>query len=142
MAVSKRIVVDSNFFIGLFNPVDTNHKRAVDLAKKLEAQQSRLVLSTFIFLETVTVLAQRRGKSVAREVGTLLRTDPFVTIMVVDEVLNDTTWRIFHNVEDKNISFVDCSIITLMQAENISTLLTFDTDFNKLHALHPFTFFE
>jgi predicted nucleic acid-binding protein len=143
MAASERVFIDSNFFIALFNPADSNHARANALAQQLESRRDQRIISNFIFLETVTVLAQRRGKAVAREVGNILQTDSLVTIVVVNEELNEATWRIFEKVEDKNISFVDCSTIALMRAENIQTLLTFDlTDFKKLRALYEFSLFE
>ena len=143
MTVSEKVFVDSNYIIALFNPTDSNHKRAKVIAKKLEEQQTKLVLSNFIFLETVTVLSQRRGKEVASDVGALLKQDHTISIIMIDDLLNDAAWYIFQNVPYKNISFVDCSTIALMKTENLQRILTFDvTDFKKMHTVNEFDFFE
>lgn len=139
---SSRIFVDSNYVVALFNPTDGLHKNALEIASAIEAQQRPLVISNFIFLEIVTVLSQRRGKDVAREVGQYLLGHPFVTVIHADESLQRETWEIFQNVDDKNISFVDSSIIAIMQAEDINTLLTLDThDFKKLQKQYKFKLF-
>lgn len=122
------VFVDSNFFIALFNPLDALYPQAVRCAKEIEERQITLIVSSFIFLETVTVLSQRGGKPVAKEGGQYFLTDPAVRLVHIDEDLQKESWRIFQEIEDKDVSFVDASIIAAMHAEGVSNLLTFDTN--------------
>lgn len=133
MEEGKRIFVDSNYFIAFFNPSDALHARAIRIGKELYAQDAALVISNFIFLEVVTVLSQRVGKESALRVGRHLLEDPKVNIIHIDTALQQATWDIFQAVSGKDAGFVDCSILAVMRAEAVRTLLTFDiTDFRPL----------
>lgn len=143
MAESDRVFIDSNYFAALFNPSDTLHKRALDLARKIDSQNISLAISNLIFLEVVTVLSQRRDRKIAIEVGEYLLTNPLITIIHIDELLQRESWHIFQNIENKNASFVDSSIIAIMRSEKINMLLTFDTkDFRKLQKQYRLSFYE
>jgi len=138
----KRIFVDSNYFIAFFNPTDSLHQKTQDIGKELDRKGIPLTLSNLIFLEVVTVISQRRNKQIAGEVGEYLETNPLVEIIHVDEVLHQNTWEIFKSVQQKDVSFVDCSIIACMRFEGIHELLTFDKkDFTILKKGFPFSFY-
>lgn len=143
MEGNNRVFADSNFFVALFNPFDSLYGRADQIAGKLAAKDFRLVISNFIFLEVVTVLAQKRGKEKALEMGGYLLTNPTIEHVHIDEWLQEKSWEVFQETANRNMSFVDCSIIAAMRAEGISKLLTFDTkDFKGLRSRHRFGFFE
>lgn len=141
-AEDEKIFVDSNYFVALFNPNDTLHKHASVVAKRIDTEHHRLVLSNYIFLEVTTVLSQRRGRNVAVGVGTFLTTNPMIDVVHVDEALHEESWKIFQSTLRKNISFVDCSTLAILRAERIDHLLTFDdTDFRGLQKQHRFKLF-
>lgn len=143
MEENSRVFVDSNYFVALFNPHDALHKKSLDLARALDARESRLIISNLVFLEVVTVLSQRRGKKAALKVGEYLLSSPRVEVVHVDEELNQSTWNIFKEVTEKDVSFVDCSIIAILKAENIADILTFDTrDFHALQKRFRFSFYR
>lgn len=141
-AENGKIFVDSNYFVALFNPNDTLRKQASVIAKRIDTEQRRLVLSNYILLEVTTVLSQRRGRNVAVEVGTLLTTNPMIDVVHVDEILHKESWEIFQNMPRKNMSFVDCSTLAILHAEHIDRLLSFDVaDFRGLQKQHRFKLF-
>lgn len=129
----ERIFVDSNYFIALYRISDSLHEHALRITHALEQKGMILVVSNLIFAETVTVLSQREGKELAWQAGEDLLKNEQVRHMHVDEALQRKSWEIFREVQEKNISFVDCSTVAVMQTEGISTLLTFDVrDFKSL----------
>lgn len=133
MAANERVFVDSNFFIAFFNTADALHQQALTAGKALTAAGNYLIISNFVFLETVTVLSQRVGKQTAQQVGAYLLSDPYLQIIHIDPALQAHTWRIFQEATNKNVSFVDCSNLAVIQAESIPYLLTFDVpDFKVL----------
>jgi len=133
MEGSSRVFVDSNYFIAFFNPADALNSRAVAVAKKMYAEDAVFVISNFIFLEVVTVLSQRVGRDAALRVGRHLLEDPKVQMIHIDQPLQQAAWSIFQAVPGKDVGFVDCSILAVMQAEALRLLLTFDVkDFRPL----------
>ena len=142
MESNERIFADTNFFVALFHPADALHEDARQIATVCSAASTLFVISNFIFLETVTVLSQRRGKDIAIAAGNYLLSNPFIEVVHVDEALQRETWNIFRNTPAKNTSFVDASIMAILKVEEISTLLTFDIkDFVALRKQHHFQFY-
>lgn len=143
MVMSDQLFVDSNFFIALFHQQDSLHEQALSIAKNLDRQWRPLVISNFVFLEVVTVLSQRKSRAQAREAGKFFLSDPGIVMHHIDEKLQQASWNIFQTVGRKGMSFVDCSIVALMQSEGIHTLLTFDqTDFRSLQKTFRFSLYE
>ena len=139
MERNERVFVDTNYFVALFNSSDALHREALRVAKEIDAAGARLVISNFIFLETMTVLAQKRGKETAREAGNYLLAGGGIEMIHIDEVLQRSSWEIFRELREKNVSFVDASIIAILKAEDISRLMTFDCeDFKKLARRYSF----
>lgn len=132
MEENRKIFVDSNYFVALFNDRDALFQIASDIATRLGA--AKIITSNFIFLETVTVLSQRRGQTLALAAGEYLLNNPLIEIMQIDYNLQQDTWEIFKDLKLKNTSFVDASVIAVMQAESLEELLTFDLKDFKLLA--------
>lgn len=141
MERADSIFVDSNILIALFNHEDALHGSVQKLWKDIEREYS-FVISNFVFLETVTVLSQRRNKAVAQEAGREILRNPAFRHIHVDENLQEESWRIFQETENKNVSFVDCSTIALMQFKDISKLLTFDKEFKTLQKHYRFSLYR
>jgi len=131
------LAFDSNYFIALFSPDDLLHERASHLVHLIAERTA--IISNLVFAEIITVLSQQRGHDFAVQVGEYLLDSPFITIIQLDQLHHQMTWKIFRNTHSKNISFVDCSTITVMQTEGLDTLVTFDTtDFKKLQKDYQF----
>lgn len=140
---SDKIFIDSNYFISLFNAEDSLHLQAKSISKQLQQDEIELVCSNYIFLETVTVLSQRGSRQLSITAGTHLQNSPRLEITPITPHLHQLSWQIFQKIGRKNTSFVDCSIIAVIQAEGISKLLTFDTeDFVPLQKTYHFSLFK
>jgi predicted nucleic acid-binding protein len=140
---SNEIFVDSNFLIALLNSEDSLREKASSKSRELAEQNTSYVISNLVFLEVVTVTSMRSGRTNAIEGGNKILANSRVRLVHIDETLHNETWDIFQNTEEKNISFVDCSIIATMRAENIQKLLTFDQkDFKQLQKNYRFSFYN
>ncbi len=143
MDKSNKIFVDSNFFIALLNPQDTLNTKAITISSKIKDESPSLVISNFIFLEIVTILSQRIDRKTAITFGNHLLQDNQIEILHINESLQEKCWKAFQKMDKKNISFVDCSILAVMEAEKINTLLTFDLeDFVSLKKIYKFDFYN
>ncbi len=138
--MGNKLFIDSNYFISLYNPSDSQNQKAEKLSHNLE--NFDLYISNFIFLETVTVFSQRVGRKLAVKLGNRLLESESINLIQVDTELQKQTWRIFCDTQKKNTSFVDCSTVAVMQAEGIDKLLTFDReDFKPLLKKHHLSLF-
>lgn len=139
MGEKTRLFADSNFLIALYNPHDTLFQKAAKLANQIKKEDIQLVFSSYIFLETVTVLSQRVNRKTATVAGKTLLEDPRFEYLYMDQSLQERTWVIFQEIKSKNISFVDCSILACLEYEDIDKLVTFDQkDFLPLQKAYRF----
>jgi len=130
---STPLLLDANVLVSLYNRRDSLHRKAVTLFQSLAKLKVQLVVSNYILLETYTIIAQRSGKRQALEFGIFVRTKKPFLIKHISENLDEETWEIFTKIKDKNISFVDSSIIAIALQEDLE-LATFD---RKILTLQP-----
>ncbi len=135
----NKVFTDTNYFIALYNPTDSQYLKAKNVSNNLVDVE--IIISNFIFLETVSVFSQRVGRKEAIDLGKHLLEDENIHLVHVDKELQDSAWEIFCEAKKKNTSFVDCSTVAIMKAEGIHHLLTFDReDFAPLLKKHHLNF--
>lgn len=120
------VFLDTSYLCSLYNSADSNYSLAQTISQTLTNPQVQLVISNYIFLETVTVISQRTSKKFGIRIGNRLQKTPQITNIHINANLHQQTWKVFTKAEDKNLSFVDASIIATMLAEGIKHLITFD----------------
>ena len=112
------------------------------VSRQIRKIKPQVFISNLVFLEIVTVLSQRCGREKAVRIGDRLIKEEKVGVLFVNENLTRRTWEIFKEIAKKNMSFVDCSSIAVMDAEGIDKFLTFDNeDFASLRRKYKFSFF-
>jgi len=129
--------VDTGILVAFHNRRDVNHERAREIIQEiLEGQHGVAYTSDYIFDEAVTV-AQFRTKDlrIAKSVGELIlgeETHPFLNIRRVTERGFIESWDLFKNLSDKELSFTDCTSITLIRDLGIEKIISFDSNFDGI----------
>lgn len=121
------IFADSSALISLFNPVDSNNQRAISISKKLTG--FHILISNYIFAETVTILSQRVGKPEAVAAGEKIKND--FTYVEIKNDIEELSWQIFKEQTSKNVSYVDCTIFALYRKGIFDKAFSFDQEFKK-----------
>lgn len=123
------IFVDSSYYISLLKPSDSNHKAALALAKHHEREE--LMTSQVILGEVATVGSQRYNKeATVAFIEGILRAQTTMIILEKRELV-DRAWEIFKRVTKKNVSWVDCYSLAIIEAYKIKTVLTFDKELKR-----------
>jgi predicted nucleic acid-binding protein len=125
--------VDTSFLVARFSQRDRNHRLA---AKFLDAQRQpgadvlRLVLSDFVFDETVTTLRFRAGRhDVAAAAGRVILESKAFDRVSVEAPVFQAAWSLFLERPDKHWSFTDCTSFALMENLDLRKALAFDRNF-------------
>lgn len=143
MEGNGKIFVDSSFWVAFFNPRDSLNNDAIRIQERLASVNTLLVISNFVFLEVVTIISQKVNRNVAIKVGKHLLESPSIHAVVIGLYLQMLSWRIFQEIKKKNISFIDCSNVAVINNENISHILTFDiSDFTSLSKKYEFKLYR
>jgi len=129
---NNTIFIDSDAFIAIAKEDDINHDKAIHILNRLLGQTVSFVTSNYVFSESVTVISQRVGHKEAVVFANNLKStkSPFL-IERINEETEDLALSIFTKQVSKNISFVDCTNMALLNRLSIDYIFSFDKVYKK-----------
>ena len=122
------LFVDTSVWFALVNRQDPEHDSVRDA---LESFRGRLVTSSFVFDETVTLCRYRLGRDTALKVGDELLSGEMVDYVRVTSGDESAAWQLFRQRVDKDYSFTDCTSFVLMRRLRIDRAAALDDDFRR-----------
>lgn len=130
------IIADTNFLVGYYDPNDQYHDQAIRILHSLLPQSPKLVLSDYIYDETMTFLLTSHhpnGYILAQKFDThIMESDSFMLIRLNDELFAQAREIFLRFNKDKTWSFTDCTTYALMDDLGIQRILTFDKHFKEM----------
>ena len=132
------ILIDTNFFVALFNSRDKNHQRAKVLLKELRnASWGSRIITDYVIDETVTMLwVQTHSKKLVNDFyNKIVLNKKFSKIEKITSDDIDKTWELWNKYAEypkRPLSFTDCSIVAIIERMQIANVLTFDSEFDGL----------
>ena len=126
------VILDTSFLIALNNAKDINHKSALSLKFRLKSKElGQVFISDYIFDEFVTFLrAKSFSENAIKEVGDALLAEEDIEFLKVDTSVFLQSWELFK--KSNNLSFTDCTIITLANEFGIKNVASFDSGFDRI----------
>ncbi|MCR4405668.1 MAG: PIN domain-containing protein [Anaerolineae bacterium] len=131
MSNLREIFVDTSAFIALIDSRDAYHQRAVAMEQKLATKGAHLVTTNFVLDETYTGLLGRVRHNVIVQFGQAVRRSQRITVIGVNQAIEDAAWDIFVRYEDKGFSYTDCTSFAVMQQLGLDTVFAFDRHFEQ-----------
>ena len=126
--MTKRFFVDTSAWFAFANRTDSEHAA---VRKLLESFPGRLVTSSVVFDETVTLCLYRLGREAAIRVGDTLLSPGTVDLVRPTPGDESAAWELFRKRADKNYSFTDCVSFVLMNRLGIKQAAALDDDFRR-----------
>ena len=123
------LFLDTSYLIAVESADDQHHKTASAHWRGLLKSSPRLVTSSYVLVEVVTLLNNRRSHSKAVELGNNLLSSRLFNVVHVNEELFYEAWRYFQKYKDKRYSLTDCVSFVLMDRLEIEEALTYDKHF-------------
>ena len=126
----KRILVDTDAFVALYNREDPNHIRARSVSASIVEEGSHPLLSVFSYGESITVISQKVGRDYALQyIDDIEKGNAF--IFEADRQLLKKGGEVYRNQRSKNASFTDCVNMAIMEQEEIREIFSFDRIYRK-----------
>lgn len=135
--MQAKIFFDTSFYVAINHKSDSLHHEAIRLAQTLTKFDHQDYTSNFVLLETLTVLSQKENRLAA----ILFRDNElaYTNLIRISAQLENKSWEIFKQIKNKNISYVDCSILAVIKNHKIDQLVTFDKHFQPFRKEYNFT---
>lgn len=121
--------LDTSFIVALFVTNDRWHPQAIEIYQKIKNE--KLIISRLVIAETITVLKNKLETKDIREI--------YSNISRLFEVIEDSNsfdgaMNEFVKYDSK-ISFFDAMYVFIMKEENISEIISFDSDFDGVDGI-------
>ena len=125
------LLIDTSALHALNYARDNNHARAVTYFKSL-AGRVKPILTEWVFLETMNLTKARLGPAYAIAFGRQLKASQAFYPLVLIDADKRATWDIFETYDDKQWSYVDCSLLAVSERLKISRIFAFDHHFRQM----------
>ncbi len=124
------IFIDSSAFISGFIETDSNYKKAFKCQKNF-TDSTQLSTSNLVYFECVTIISQKFGLPSAKEFSEYFKNLHLKIHQITSrEIL--LAEQILFSQQSKNIPFFDCLYVSIMKANGIDKIFTYDEHFKKL----------
>ena len=124
------ICLDSTYLIGLMIDNDDYHQKAHQLRPIIDKE--RKIINNTVLVEVLNSLKKNNHKIGLTEImDTLLNLDKvvFLTNEDYNESLN------LFNYYNLSVNYSDCTILKTMIDNNVSVIVSFDSDFDKIKGI-------
>ncbi len=123
-----RVFWDTSAIYSFINRADPNHQA---VSSFIRSKKVRLVITNYIFDETITLVNARLGHKTALLVGKILMNAPEVELISITISDEASAWQLFCLRDDKQYSFTDCTSFVVMKRLKITTALAIDKHFKQ-----------
>jgi len=131
--------IDTSAFCALAIPKDRHNLEAKALYKKLKEQKAYFYTSAYVLDEAYTLLKMRGSYKTA--VNFMDQMDEsYITILRVNEEVEKAAKKIFRCIDDKKLSFTDCTSFALINMHAMDAAFAFDEHFRYHPYAHPVEF--
>jgi predicted nucleic acid-binding protein len=124
----QRLFVDTGAWFAYVNGADPDHHHVRQI---LDHPTARLVTSSYVFDETITLTQARLGHRRAVAVGRTLLDLAVVEMLSVTAADERAAWSLFEQRSDKSYSFTDCTSFVLMRRGRIAAAVALDEHFAR-----------
>ena len=125
------LLIDTSALHALNYARDDYHAQALAYFKSL-AGRVKPILTEWVFVETMNLTKARLGPKYAIDFGRQLKTSKAFYPLILTDFDKRATWDIFEQYQDKQWSYVDCSLLAVAQRLKIKRIFAFDHHFEQM----------
>ena len=129
--MGTEVFLDTAYAIALANAKDDFHTKAIQLAKQLRVEKTKLVTTRAVLLEIGNALSGQRFRVAAAQLLDALEADPTVGIVPITDGLYAQALTLYRTRPDKEWGLVDCLSFVVMRERRLSGALTTDMHFQQ-----------
>ena len=123
------IFLDSTYLIGLMIDNDDYHEKAHQLRPIIDKE--RKLINNTVLVEVLNSLKKNHKIELDEIMDTLLNLDQVV--FLTNEDYNES-FQLF-KYYNQSVNYSDCTILKTMMDNNVSVVVSFDSDFDKINGI-------
>lgn len=124
---------DTSFILGLFNDNDDNHSKVKELLELMpEITKQKKAINNIILTEVLNKLKKDYYKNVREDIINFLLSFDEIYYVENDDYLKAITLMQKYKY---SINYSDCLILITMLKNNVNSIVSFDSDFNRIDGI-------
>ena len=127
-----KIFADTGAWIALADKNDRYHNIAEKVYASIRKKNIPVIITDYIFDETVTWLHYKIGHDIACGWGNKILNSRMVEIVKVSDEHINLSWELFQKYHDQKLSFTDCISFTIMKLFGTDTVFAYDSHFSTM----------
>jgi hypothetical protein len=140
--MSQPVFVDASAWVAITNRKDANHKKSVQIFRRLLGSSTRLIATTWTAYEALTLIKSRLGFSQAERLWGHFQARTLVDLVWIDAKIEEEALELFWRYRDKTWGVVDCSSLAVMQELGCREIFAYDRHFIEASRQFGFTVLE
>jgi predicted nucleic acid-binding protein len=140
--MSQPVFVDASAWVAITNRKDANHRKAVQIFRRLLGTSTRLIATTWTAYEALTIVKSRLGYSQAERLWDRFQARALVDLVWIDEKFEREALDLFWRFRDKSWGVVDCSRLAVMQDLGCRHVVAYDRHFVEASRQYGFVILE
>lgn len=124
-----KIYADTSGLFASLVKNDIMHAKAGPTMEKLLEEGAEIHVTSYVLLETMTLLQARVGLEAARQFEHVLR--PLLQVHWVDESLHEKAFKRLELRGTRGVSLVDCTSFVTMEDAGIRSVFAYDEHFTE-----------
>ncbi|MHA1650810.1 MAG: type II toxin-antitoxin system VapC family toxin [Candidatus Helarchaeota archaeon] len=128
------VFIDTSGFVAVRNEDDVNFNSAKRVMNSLlRSEYGAIYTSDYVFDEATTLaLVRTQNKRLSIDIGNyILKSKKIRLIFTTIDDFN-MAWKLFLKYKDRQLSFTDCTILSIMTRLNINYIFSYDSHFDGL----------
>jgi len=121
------VFVDTSGWVAAVDKKDRHHAKVKDWMESNRGR--RLITTSFVLDETLTLLRRRIGYREARKFGESIFKSRVAQLVYISQVGVGEAWKIFVEYYDQEFSFTDCTSFAVMKRMRLVDALAIDKHF-------------
>lgn len=122
------ILLDTGFFLALFNPDDALHHRAAAWSERTDGE---LLVTEHVLWECVNAFSKTKDRCSAHAIVEYVRFNSLCRFISASPRLFEAGLRLHQNRSDKEWSLTDCISFHVMQERGVKRALAYDIHFEQ-----------
>lgn len=128
---NKLVIGDADAIVAQANPEDSNHDKAVSIAKKLINSQVNVIYPVTAVVEAVTHIQRALSSGVTAFGTAQLMIDPSVQVIEVNKQTLTTALSYFGPTTSKKNTLFDCIVAAVADEYKADAVFSFDQFYKK-----------
>lgn len=125
------LFIDTSYLLSLINVMEKNHEKAIQLLEHIDKEET--LINSTVLIEMLNRLKKKRYDKYRNTIIDLIYNMDNIHYLTTEDYSKSLDTCKYYNF---SINFSDCTILESMKQFNVTHIVSFDSDFDKVNNIN------